>query len=150
MNLLEEIRQVERDAELIYSMDQLESAIERIAAEINARLGGSNPILLTVLNGGIIFSGKLLPRLRFLLQIDAVKASRYRGEGIIDANSPPQPSPLLSLGRRRCGKPRRRLGRNRPQASLLSPFLLLPAVHPQPLPFPQEGRQRQKPAQGDV
>ncbi len=80
MNLLEEIRQVERDAELIYSMDQLESAIERIAAEINARLGGSNPILLTILNGGIIFSGKLLSRLRFPLQIDAVKASRYRGE----------------------------------------------------------------------
>ncbi len=80
MNLLEEISQVERDADLIYSMDQLESAIERMAAEIEARLGGSNPVLLTVLNGGIIFSGKLLPRLRFLLQIDAVKASRYRGE----------------------------------------------------------------------
>ena len=80
MNLLEEIHQVERDAELIYSMDQLESAIERIAAEINARLGGSNPILLTVLNGGIIFSGKLLSSLRFPLQIAAVKGSRYRGE----------------------------------------------------------------------
>jgi hypoxanthine phosphoribosyltransferase len=80
MNLLEEIKQVEREAELLYPEPEVESAINRMALEIAARLAGTNPIVLTVLNGGIIFSGKLLPRLHFPLQIDSVRASRYRGE----------------------------------------------------------------------
>ncbi|MCX7108677.1 MAG: hypoxanthine-guanine phosphoribosyltransferase [Proteobacteria bacterium] len=80
MNLLEEIEQVEREADLLYTEQQLEASIDRMALEIAARLAGSNPIVLTVLNGGIIFTGKLLPRLHFPLQIDSVRASRYRGE----------------------------------------------------------------------
>jgi hypoxanthine phosphoribosyltransferase len=77
---LEEINQVEREAEMLYSEQQVESAIDRLALEIEARLAGTNPIVLTVLNGGIIFSGKLLPRLHFPLQTDTVQASRYRGK----------------------------------------------------------------------
>lgn len=80
MNLLEEIKQVERDAELLHSAAELEIAIDRLAFEIEARLAETNPIILTVLNGSIIFTGKLLPRLHFPLQIDAVQASRYRGQ----------------------------------------------------------------------
>lgn len=80
MSLLDEIKQVEREAELLYTEAQLEAAIDRIALEITARLSASNPILLPVLNGGIIFAGKLLPRLPFPLQIDGIQASRYRGE----------------------------------------------------------------------
>lgn len=76
---MEEIKRVEREAELLYSEAQVESAIERVALEIAARLAESCPVILTVLNGGIIFSGKLLPRLRFPLEIDSIQASRYRG-----------------------------------------------------------------------
>ncbi len=79
MNLLEEVKRVEREAELLYSERQVESAIDRLALEIEARLANSNPVILTVLNGGIIFSGKLLPRLHFPLEIDSIQAGRYRG-----------------------------------------------------------------------
>ncbi len=80
MNLLEEVKRIEREAELLYSEAQLEAAMDRMAEEITERLGESSPIVLTVLNGGIIFAGKLLPRLHFPLEIDAINASRYRGK----------------------------------------------------------------------
>jgi hypoxanthine phosphoribosyltransferase len=79
MSMLEEILAVQREAERLYSEAEVEAAIDRVAQAVAARLGGSNPLLLTVLNGGVIFSGKLLTRLHFPLQIDAVNASRYRG-----------------------------------------------------------------------
>lgn len=78
--LLEEIRQVEREAELIYGEAEVEAAIARVAADITAVLADRNPLALTVLNGGVIFAGKLLPKLPFPLQVDAVNASRYRGQ----------------------------------------------------------------------
>ena len=79
MNLLEEVKQVQSEADLLFSEQQVESAIDRLAVEIEAHLAESNPIILTVLNGGIIFSGKLLTRLHFPLEIDSIQASRYRG-----------------------------------------------------------------------
>ena len=79
MDLLDEIQRVEREAERLFSEAEVEAALDRLAGEIAGRLGDSNPIVLTVLNGGIIFAGKLLTRLRFPLEIDSINASRYRG-----------------------------------------------------------------------
>jgi len=79
MNLIEEIKRVEREADLLLSEAEVEAAIDRVAGEIAGRLGESNPIVLTVLNGGIIFAGKLLTRLRIPLELDSINASRYRG-----------------------------------------------------------------------
>jgi hypoxanthine phosphoribosyltransferase len=79
MSLLEEIKQVERDAELLLSQPQVEAALDRMALEIEAVLSERLPIVLTVLNGGIIFAGQLLPRLNFPLELDSINASRYRG-----------------------------------------------------------------------
>ncbi len=79
MNLLEEIKQVEGEADLIYAQEQVEAALDRMALEITAHLGSSRPVVLTVLNGGIIFVGQLLTRLCFPLEIDSINASRYRG-----------------------------------------------------------------------
>lgn len=80
MSLLDEIRQVEADAEQLFSEADMEAALDRMAADISQCLGDSNPLLLTVLNGGIICAGKLLTRLRFPLQLDSIHATRYRGK----------------------------------------------------------------------
>ena len=80
MNILDEIKKVEGDAELLHSETEVEAAIDRMAFEITAKLGGDSPVILTVLNGGIIFTGKLLTKLRFPLEVDAIQASRYRGK----------------------------------------------------------------------
>lgn len=79
MNILEEIRQVQQEADLLFSEQQVEQAIDQLARDITARLGDTNPVILTVLNGGIIFCGRLLTKLDFPLQLDSVQASRYRG-----------------------------------------------------------------------
>lgn len=80
MNKLDEIRSVENAAERLYSESEVEAALDRMAAAIAARLENSDPVVLAVLNGGIVFAGKLLTRLRFPLELDAIHATRYRGE----------------------------------------------------------------------
>ncbi|MBS1212025.1 MAG: putative hypoxanthine phosphoribosyltransferase [Proteobacteria bacterium] len=80
MNQLDEIRKVASDAEQLFSAAEVEAAIGQVGAEVSERLGTANPIVLTVLNGGIIFAGKLLMHLNFPLEIDSINASRYRGE----------------------------------------------------------------------
>ncbi|QXP91255.1 hypoxanthine-guanine phosphoribosyltransferase [Methylococcus capsulatus] len=79
MNRLEEIRQVETAAERLYSEAEVENAIVRLAAEITEAIADRNPIVMTILTGGIVFAGKLLTHLRFPLELDAIGATRYRG-----------------------------------------------------------------------
>lgn len=80
MNILEEIQTVQRQAERLYSEADVEKAIDLIAREISVYLSERNPIVLTVLNGGIPFAGKLIMRLSFPMQIDSIRASRYHGQ----------------------------------------------------------------------
>ena len=68
------------NAELLYSEDQVEAAIDHMAAQINAALSDRNPLLLCLMLGAVVITGKLLTRLRFPLEIEYVHASRYRGQ----------------------------------------------------------------------
>lgn len=52
-------------------------AVARVAGEITRRLAGSNPLVLVVMGGGVVFAGQLLPQLRFPLEFDYVHATRY-------------------------------------------------------------------------
>ena len=80
MNILEEVRRVAAEAECLYSQAQVEAAIDRMAEAIGARLADRAPLLLAVLNGGIVPTTQLVLRLRFPLEIDSIKAGRYQGE----------------------------------------------------------------------
>ncbi len=85
--MLNEIQQVEATADLIYSEAQVEGALDDMAAAINENLAGSNPLVLCVLNGGIVVAGKLLPRLTMPLTLDSLSATRYQNQtsgGIIE------------------------------------------------------------------
>lgn len=68
------------EADLLVSAVEINAAIERVAAEITAQLKTANPLLICVMNGGLIFSGQLLPRLLFPLELDYVHATRYGHE----------------------------------------------------------------------
>jgi len=68
-----------RRAERLYSPARVEAALERIAAAITQDTGGTDPILLCVMNGGLVPAGLLLPRLEFPLRVDYLHATRYRG-----------------------------------------------------------------------
>ena len=69
-----------READLLVGEAEVSSAIGRMAQEITERLGKSNPVLICVMNGGLIFSGQLLTRLVFPLEIDYIHATRYGHE----------------------------------------------------------------------
>ena len=64
-------------ADCLYSNDEVVEAIDSLAKEITNELADLNPIILVVMNGGLIFAGQLLIRLNFPLQVDYLHASRY-------------------------------------------------------------------------
>jgi len=74
---LDEIRQVMAEADCLFTGDQVEAAIDRMAAEITARLADANPVVFCVMNGGLIITGKLLPKLAFPLEAEYLHATRY-------------------------------------------------------------------------
>lgn len=65
------------DAECLYTKPQIEEALDHMAAAINEKLCGSNPLVLCVMVGGLVTCGHLLTRLNFPLQLDYIHASRY-------------------------------------------------------------------------
>ena len=55
----------------------IQATLDRMAREITARLSHSNPLVITVMNGGLVFAGQLLPRLAFALECSYVHVRRY-------------------------------------------------------------------------
>jgi hypoxanthine phosphoribosyltransferase len=61
----------------IVDAERVQRSLDRIAAEITKRLAGSQPLVVTVMNGGQVFAGQLLPRLPFALECSYVHVRRY-------------------------------------------------------------------------
>ncbi|MCK9637315.1 MAG: hypoxanthine-guanine phosphoribosyltransferase [Methylobacter tundripaludum] len=78
--MLEEINRVRATADLLHSEQEVEAAIDKIAQEINIAFADRNPLVLCVINGGIVAAGKLLPRLTIPLTLDSIHASRYQNQ----------------------------------------------------------------------
>lgn len=76
----EHIRQVGAEADCLFSADQVEVALDNMAEKITARHSENNPLILCVMNGGLIVTGSLMLRLNFPLEQDYLHATRYRGE----------------------------------------------------------------------
>jgi len=76
--LREEARIVMQQAECLYDRTTVEAAFDRMASRINGDLAGAEAVVICVMNGGLVASGILLPRLDFLLRLDYMHASRYR------------------------------------------------------------------------
>ncbi|MGH8549446.1 MAG: hypoxanthine-guanine phosphoribosyltransferase [Methylococcales bacterium] len=77
--MLEEIRTVRAEADLLFPEYQVDQAFDRMARSVTGRLADSNPILICVLTGGIGPTAKLMRRLDFPLTSDVIHASRYQG-----------------------------------------------------------------------
>jgi hypoxanthine phosphoribosyltransferase len=72
-----EVERVRRTAEEIHSPAAVDAALDRLAAAVHAELADRNPVLLAVMNGGVVPAVRLQQRLRFLHQFDYVHATRY-------------------------------------------------------------------------
>jgi len=83
MEILDEapkkMKEVLEAAECVYSMDDINSALDSMATNITDKLSQSNPLLLCVMIGALIPTGHLLTRLHFPLEVDYIHATRYRG-----------------------------------------------------------------------
>jgi len=73
----EKAQHILETAELVCPAATVTEAIARLAGEITARLAESFPLVLCVMRGGVIFTGQLLPQLRFPLELDYVEVTRY-------------------------------------------------------------------------
>ncbi|MEX2335607.1 MAG: hypoxanthine-guanine phosphoribosyltransferase, partial [Pseudohongiella sp.] len=72
------LQRVMDNAACLYTENQVEQALDEMAVQISAVLADKNPLVLCVMNGGIVLTGRLAPRLNFLLQMDYIHATRYR------------------------------------------------------------------------
>ena len=72
--------QLLREAELVYSEQEVSRAVERVAAEVAARLADANPLVLSIMGGAVVFTGRLLPLLHFPLELDYLHVTRYDGK----------------------------------------------------------------------
>lgn len=77
---LEHIKQVRAEADCLYAPEQIDVALDKMAAAITARHRENIPLIVCVMNGGLIVTGCLLTRLDFPLEQDYMHATRYRGE----------------------------------------------------------------------
>lgn len=71
------LQAVRSGARCLSTRDDIESALDRMAAEITQKLGDTNPLLLAIMTGGIVPLAMLLPRLGFPLQVDYLHLTRY-------------------------------------------------------------------------
>jgi len=78
--MLNELQQMLDNADVLYDEQAVEAALDNMAADINSKLADTNPLVLCVMNGGIVVSGKLLTRLTMPLNVDAINASRYKNQ----------------------------------------------------------------------
>jgi hypoxanthine phosphoribosyltransferase len=67
-------------SEEVVSEAAVQAALDRMAHEITSRLAGREPLVVTVMNGGLVFAGQLLPRLGFALDLSYVHVRRYGRE----------------------------------------------------------------------
>lgn len=75
--MLDKVRKITSRSSCYCSKEDIEKALDKMAAEITGKLAGTNPVVLSVMIGGLIPTGHLVTRLDFPLQIDYIHVSRY-------------------------------------------------------------------------
>lgn len=71
------LKQALEHAEILFDDAVLNAAIRRMGGDIDTALGGERAVLLTVMNGALVFAAKLAMSVRTDLELDYVHATRY-------------------------------------------------------------------------
>ena len=72
-----EARKLLADSEVLFTPEEVASAVDRMGREITERLGDKCPVVLAVMGGAAVFIGQLLPKLAFPLEFGAIEVTRY-------------------------------------------------------------------------
>jgi hypoxanthine phosphoribosyltransferase len=68
------------EADLLCAADEVDRAVERMASDISAKLADEFPVVLSVMGGAAVFTGRLLPLLAFPLEFGAIEVTRYNND----------------------------------------------------------------------
>lgn len=69
----------DKEFELFIPNEQIDKAIEKVAAQINQQYSNSHPLFVAVLNGSFMFAADLLKKINFSCEISFVKLASYHG-----------------------------------------------------------------------
>ena len=75
-----EAERLREEAEIVCTSEEVQGAVARLAREIEATLADEFPVVLSVMGGAAIFTGRLLPRLAFPLEFGAIEVTRYNND----------------------------------------------------------------------
>ncbi len=76
-NNVEHLQHIFDNADKLYSMNDIDAALCCLADELTQQVANSNPLFLCVMNGSVLTTGHLLPKLNFPLELDYIHVSRY-------------------------------------------------------------------------
>ena len=68
------------EADVLFTAETVDAAVERMARNITAQLGDDFPVVLSVMGGAAVFTGRLLPLLAFPLEFGAIEVTRYNND----------------------------------------------------------------------
>ncbi|MCL2590626.1 MAG: hypoxanthine-guanine phosphoribosyltransferase [Betaproteobacteria bacterium] len=74
---LNDIRRMRSEAECLADGPTVDAAINRMASDITKRLFNADPLVFAVMNGGLVLTGHLLPKLDFPLELSWLHVTRY-------------------------------------------------------------------------
>jgi hypoxanthine phosphoribosyltransferase len=74
-----ELNSLLSSCDVLVTSAEMQAVYDRLGREITQALSRKLPIVLAVMNGGLIVAGQLLGRLSFPLEVSYLHATRYRG-----------------------------------------------------------------------
>lgn len=80
MSELPSLQQALKRSDKLFGHARLHREIVRMGSEIDAQLDGERSVMLTVMNGALVFAAELALSIRTDLQFDYVHATRYQGD----------------------------------------------------------------------
>ena len=81
----QQAQDVLHDADLLHDAGTINKALDKLAQDISAAVADDifkeHPVIVvSIMNGGMILAGHLLPRFNFPLNVDFIHATRYRNQ----------------------------------------------------------------------
>jgi len=93
--MTESFSDVLANADCLFHKVEIQAAVKQMSTRIEQDLGDKTPLVLCIMNGGLIPAGMLLEHMDFLLEIDYIHATRYQEKtsgGVLDWRVEPHKS----------------------------------------------------------
>lgn len=80
----DELKRVLSQADCLHDDQAVQKAVAEMAQAVNRDHADGSPLVMVIMNGGLVPAGWLLPQLQFMFELDYIHATRYRGRTIGD------------------------------------------------------------------